>query len=171
MSGVIDNTVVDDWKNKANKALEGAAWNNATTGPSYKPWNNGFWACLTPPALCGITCCFPCVTFGKTYHRIKHNGDMTGYEPINTSCLLFWLSGCVGVGPCLAQAIQRKDLREKHNLQGNCTEDMILGFFCMCCSLMQSEKEAEELEKNNKNVVSEQYGGAGHEAMVMPGQK
>jgi hypothetical protein len=32
-----------------------------------------------------MTWCLPCVTFGKTHHRVRKDASMQGYEPINTS--------------------------------------------------------------------------------------
>ena len=32
-----------------------------------------------------ITCCVPCVTFGKTHHRSRKDADLEGYTPVNAT--------------------------------------------------------------------------------------
>jgi Cys-rich protein (TIGR01571 family) len=164
--GPIDQSDVQEWKNRINKSIKTKAWGSSTKGPAARQWNNSFFGCCSPASLCCLTCCLPCVTFGKTHHRLHKNGDMQGYEPINTSCILFYLSGCFGVHWVL-NAMQLQDIREKHNLEGSCAEDLLKSYCCLCCSLVQAEKESKEREIEARGVVSEQYTG---EAMVMPQQ-
>ncbi|KAF2683450.1 PLAC8-domain-containing protein [Lentithecium fluviatile CBS 122367] len=166
--GVIDKSDVQDWKQRLNKSIETKAWGSSTKGPTSRQWSNGFWGCFSPPSLCCLTCCVPCVTFGKTHHRLRKNGDMQGYEPINTSCLLFCASSYFGVNWIL-NAMQLQDLREKYNLEGSCTEDLVKSYCCLCCSIVQAEKESKEREIENRGVVNQQYAS---ENMVMgqPGQ-
>jgi hypothetical protein len=63
--------------------------------------------------------------------------------------------------------MQSADLREKHNLQGSCIEDMLKACFCACCTLVQAEKESAE-RVGEVMQVKEQYRG---ESMVMGAQK
>lgn len=39
-------------------------------------------------------------------------------------------------------AMQRADLRAKHNLQGSCLIDLATAACCGCCQLAQTDKEA-----------------------------
>jgi len=168
MPGTIDNNVINSWKGKVNSSLNGEKLHSKTTG---KAWTNGLFGCFSPIDLCALTCCLPCVTFGKTHHRLEHNGDMTHYEPINTSCILFYLSSFVCATPILS-AIQTSELRERHNLEGSCISDLLKSCCCGCCQLIQTEKEAKLLLGGEKGVVQQQYqGGAGPDGgMVYPGQ-
>ncbi|OAL49275.1 PLAC8-domain-containing protein [Pyrenochaeta sp. DS3sAY3a] len=167
MSNLIDPTIINNWKAKFNRSLENGKLSSKTE--SGRPWSSSLWGCFSPPDLCCITCCVPCVTFGKTYHRMEHNGDMSTYEPVNTSCLLFYLSSCVGAS-FLLQAIQSSEIREKHNLAGSCVGDLIKSCCCLCCTIVQAEKETKALlgEGKGAGVVDQQYQAQG--GMVMPGK-
>ncbi|KAG5993867.1 hypothetical protein E4U43_003377 [Claviceps pusilla] len=80
-----------------------------------------------------------------THHRVHKEGTLEGYEPMNTSCLLFCAAGCLGLH-CIPLAVQRMNIREKYNLQGSCLEDLALSCCCHCCAMIQSDKEAEHRE-------------------------
>ncbi|KAF2657327.1 PLAC8-domain-containing protein [Lophiostoma macrostomum CBS 122681] len=164
--GVIDKNELNGWVQRFNTAVNTKAWSNASPADA-KPWSSGLFGCFSPPDLCLLTCCLPCVTFGKTHHRLRKNGDMQGYEPINTSCIAFYLSSCFGAS-FIMQALQLQDIREQHHLEGSCVKDLLLSCCCLCCSLVQAEKETKILQNEKPNVVSQQYGGAS-EQMVMGG--
>jgi len=160
--GPIDNRDIDDWKNRFNNTMANTEKFSAPSPPDARPWSTGFFSCFAPVDLCLITCCVPCVTFGKTHHRTRKNGNMEGYEPINTSCLAFWASTCFGLHWVL-QSMQMQDIREKYNLEGSCLVDIAKSCCCGCCALIQAEKES-ELREKEKGVVSNQY--ANGEQMV-----
>ncbi|KAF2034552.1 PLAC8-domain-containing protein [Setomelanomma holmii] len=170
-SGLFSPAEIASWKAKFNAALEPGKLSSKTTG---RPWSANFWGCFAPIDLCAITCCFPCVTFGKVAHRMDHNGDMSGYEPLNTSCLLFYLSTCFGLH-WVPQSLLLSEIREKHNLEGSCVMDLVKSCCCGCCALVQAEKETKALLGSGKQgmdgVVEQQYtGGAGGQGMVYQGQ-
>jgi len=88
-----------------------------------------------------VTYCCPCVTFGKTHHRLRKDPNLAGYEAINTSCLMIWASGCL----CLhwvPLSMQRADIRARYNLEGDCMTDIAAACCCALCDLVQQEKEA-----------------------------
>jgi hypothetical protein len=64
------------------------------------------------------------------------------------------------------QAMQMQNIREKHNLEGSCMVDMLKSCCCMCCSLVQSEKESKE--HAGEKMVMKQYA---NEGMVMTAQQ
>ncbi|KAG5981788.1 hypothetical protein E4U55_002566 [Claviceps digitariae] len=124
-----------------------------------QPWYAGLFGCFSPIDTCLITFCVPCVTFGKTHHRVEKDGSLAGYEPINTSCLLFCAAGCVGL-PCIPVAMQRMNIRQKYHLQGSCLQDLVLSCCCNCCVMIQSDKEAEHREGLlSGSGVQEEYQG------------
>lgn len=86
-NGPIDNNDVQYWQNKFSHALANSKEYTAEQTVNARPWHNGFFSCFTPIDTCFITCCCPCVTFGKTYHR-THKHSMQGYSPLNTSVCL-----------------------------------------------------------------------------------
>lgn len=72
---------------------------------------------------------------------------------------------------CLT-ALQRADLRTKHNLQGSCLVDLATACCCGCCDIAQQDKEAEYREAllaGNQGGVQQQYQAGG--GMAYPEQK
>lgn len=68
-------------------------------------------------------------------------------------------------------ALQRADLRTKHNLQGSCLIDMATACCCGCCQLVQNDKEAahrEQLLAGSQGGVQQGYQAAG--GMAYPGE-
>lgn len=85
-SGPIDNRDVDDWKQRLNAVLARPSEHvKSASPPTAQAWHNSLFGCCSPIDLCLLTYCLPCVTFGKTHHRLRKNGRMEGYEPINTT--------------------------------------------------------------------------------------
>ncbi|KAG8676385.1 hypothetical protein FPOAC1_002388 [Fusarium poae] len=145
-NGPIDHNDLNEWKGRFNDVLARPSEHvNSKSPETSQPWQNSFFGCFSPISLCAITCCVPCVTFGKTHHRLQKNSNLQGYEPVNTSCLMFWASTCVGLH-WIPLALQRANLREKHNLQGSCLVDLATACCCGCCDLIQQDKEAEYRE-------------------------
>lgn len=144
--GPIDNADVEDWKNRVNDFLaKPAEVINSKSPEGSQSWFAGLFDCFNPIDSCLMTCCLPCVTFGKTHHRMKKSANLDGYEPVNTSCLLLVGSACVGLS-IVPLALQRAEVRAKYGLEGNCISDILLSCCCGCCSLIQQDKEAEHRE-------------------------
>lgn len=164
-NGPIDHNDLEEWKGRFNDVLARPSEHvNSKSPETSQPWQNSFFGCFSPISLCAITCCVPCVTFGKTHHRLQKNNNLDGYEPVNTSCLLFWASTCVGLH-WIPLALQRASLREKHNLQGSCLVDLATACCCGCCDLIQQDKEAEYREAQS---VATGEGYKANEGMAMP---
>lgn len=88
--GPIDNDVIQEWSQRANDVLEKPAEVlNSKSPEDAAPWHAGLFECFTPIDLCLTTYFLPCVTFGKTHHRLRNNGSLEGYQPVNTSVRLF----------------------------------------------------------------------------------
>ncbi|KEZ42517.1 hypothetical protein SAPIO_CDS5735 [Scedosporium apiospermum] len=167
--GPIDNRDVEDWKNRLNDFLaKPAEVINSKSPEGSKSWFAGLFDCFNPIDSCLITCCLPCVTFGKTHHRMRKNANLEGYEPINTTCLLLVGSSCVGLS-LIPLAMQRADVRAKYHLEGNCISDILISCCCGCCSLIQQDKEAAHQEALlAEGGVKEQY--QTQQGMAYPGQ-
>lgn len=156
----VDQQDLNDWKHRFSQVVSrpGEVVNSRSPEGS-QPWHAGFFDCFNPVDTCLMTYCLPCITFGRTHHRIRKDGTLKGYEPINTSCLLFCGAGCVGLH-WIPLAMQRMDIREKYNLRGSCLEDLALSCCCHCCTMVQSDKEAghrEELLRSSGGGVQQQY--------------
>jgi hypothetical protein len=88
-NGPIDQADLDDWKNRFNDVLSRSGEVvNSKSAETAQSWSAGFFDCFNPIDTCLITYCLPCITFGKTHHRVRKNGSLQGYEPINTSVRL-----------------------------------------------------------------------------------
>lgn len=84
--GPIDNDVIQEWSQRANDVLaQPGEVINSKSPADAEPWHANLFACFMPVDLCLTTWCLPCVTFGKTHHRLRKNGNLEGYEPVNTS--------------------------------------------------------------------------------------
>ena len=85
-NGPINDRDMEDWKNRFNEVLAKPSEHiNQKSPEDAGAWNASFCGCFDPIDTCLITWCLPCVTFGKTHHRLRKNGSLEGYEPINTS--------------------------------------------------------------------------------------
>ncbi|KAM7210204.1 PLAC8 family domain containing protein [Rhypophila decipiens] len=140
-SGPLNDNDMNEWKSRFNDVLgrPGEVVHSRSPEGS-QPWYTTLFGCFSPIDLCCMTYCLPCVTFGKTHHRLRKDGNLAGYEPINTSCLLFCGSGCFGLY-FIPMAMQRADIREKYHLEGSCLTDIALACCCGLCDLVQQEKE------------------------------
>lgn len=83
-------------------------------------------------------------------------------------CLLFCGASCVGV-PCVVTAMQRADIREKYNLEGDCISDLALSWCCGCCTLIQSDKEVAYRQLNG-GAQPQQQQYKPQEGMAYPAQ-
>lgn len=67
--------------------------------------------------------------------------------------------------------MQRSDLREKYNINGNCCADCCSAFCCPLCDLVQADKEAtfrEGLRSGQGQPVTQQYQPQGGMSMPDP---
>jgi len=130
-----------DWINRI-KAV--AAKPEILTAPPPQgavPWHNRMVEFFDPVDTCLVTWCCPCVTFGKTHHRLRKDANMVGYSPVNTSCLGWWVAACFGFH-WLPQILQRHEIRTRNNLDGEIVTDCLRAWCCSCCDLVQQDKEA-----------------------------
>ncbi|ORY66186.1 PLAC8 family-domain-containing protein [Pseudomassariella vexata] len=145
-NGPISDEDINDWKNRFNEVLAKPNDHvNSKSPEGSQPWTNSLFGCFNPIDLCLMTWCLPCVTFGKTHHRIRKDANLQGYDPINTSCLMFFGSACVGLH-WIPMSMQRADIRNRYHLQGSCLVDIATACCCGVCDLVQQDKEATQRE-------------------------
>ncbi len=53
--------------------------------------------------------------------------------------------------------MQRADIRQKYNLQGNCLTDIATACCCGLCDMVQQDKEATLREAQGAGAVKQQY--------------
>lgn len=158
---------VNDWINRAKDFINKPATITAPAPANAQPWYTDFFGCFDPIDTCLITCFCPCVTFGKTHHRLRKSPTLEGYSPINASCLGFGFLHCCAIN-IFMNVLQRHELRTKYNLQGDFVTDCLTTWCCVCCNLIQTEKEAEYRALHNPApVVAQEVKPA--EGMTYPG--
>ncbi|CAK7218113.1 hypothetical protein SCUCBS95973_003379 [Sporothrix curviconia] len=166
----VNDKDVAEWKDRFNDVLARPADHiNQRSPEGAQSWSEAFFGCCSPIDLCLMTYCLPCVTFGKTHHRLRKDATLAGYEPINTSCLLLCGSACCGLH-WIPMSLQRADIREKYNLEGNCIVDIAASCCCALCVLTQDEKEVKARDaagQGNNAGVKQQYQAPG--GMTYPG--
>lgn len=139
--GVVDHNDVDSWKTRFNAVFSDVGNVIHQKSPeTAREYHSGFFGCCSPIDTCLMTYCLPCVTFGKTHHRLHKDASLTGYSPINTSCLLFYGAAIFGLH-WVPQAMQRSEVRERYNLKGSCLTDIGAACCCVLCDLVQQDKE------------------------------
>ncbi|KAL3417218.1 hypothetical protein PVAG01_11218 [Phlyctema vagabunda] len=151
--GARQNDDVADWVGRVKEVVNTPA---IITAPKQgQAWHESFFGCLNPIDLCCLTCCCPCVTFGKTHHRLRKDSNLAGFSPVNASCIGFWVSSyfCLHWVP---QLLQRHDLQTRHSLDGNFPVDCLKSFCCACCDLIQQEKEAKFQAINGAGLITQQ---------------
>jgi len=137
---------VDFWVSRASNAT--ANFHEFQNAPGTGEWSSGFFSCFSPVDTCLITCCCPCITFGKTHHRLHKDANLKGYSVVNGSCLGWWATACFGVH-CIGNLLSRHEIRQRSNpqLKGDFVTDFLKAWCCNCCDLIQLDKEAEHLLK------------------------
>lgn len=146
---------VADWVERLNQVLAKPELVTAPTGANAQPWHTKFFECFKPIDLCLITCCVPCVTFGKNHHRTRKDANLNGYKPVNPTCLGFCVAAMFGV-PCIPMMMQHTDIRRQYNLEGDLATDIFKTWCCGCCTLIQQAKET-EYRALNSSVSQPQY--------------
>lgn len=85
-AGPVNDQDVEDWKSRINAVLaQPAEVLNSKSPEGAGAWYADLFGCFDPIDTCLMSWCLPCVTFGKTHHRLRKDPSLQGYEPINTS--------------------------------------------------------------------------------------
>jgi len=156
-----------EWIDRIKAAIDKPETVTAPSPAGATSWNFGFWDFCNPPETCMITYCCPCVTFGKTHHRLRKDPNLRDYSMANASCCAFWISAMFCGHICL-QMLQRHDIRSRNNLEGDCAGDCLRGWCCPWCDLVQQDKEAEYQALHNANRVVADQPGAKAEMQMQP---
>jgi len=133
---------VTDWINRVKGVVEKPETVTAPAPAGAVSWHERFVMFFEPVDTAVITCCCPCVTFGKTHHRLRKDANLKEYSAVNPSCLGFWVASIFCCSHIGLIALQRHDLRTQHHLQGDCVMDLIRACCCPCCDLVQQDKES-----------------------------
>ncbi|KAB8212839.1 hypothetical protein BDV33DRAFT_104026 [Aspergillus novoparasiticus] len=88
-----------------------------------------------------MSCCLPCLTFGKTQAR-NRDATLNSFSYCNADCTIFTSLTFI-YSHWIIQTIRRGKMRKRFGIKGSCCGDCCATFFCSCCVLVQEEKEAE----------------------------
>jgi hypothetical protein len=84
--GLLNNDDVAHWKKQFNEALAKPSETiNSKSPEGSQPWYHSIFNCFAPIDTCFLSCCCPCVVFGRTHHRLHRDSELKGWEPVNTS--------------------------------------------------------------------------------------
>jgi Cys-rich protein (TIGR01571 family) len=119
------------------------------TVPSPQTYTHSLFSCALP-TICLPTLFCPCITYGRTQHRLsnlsshKSGSNMLDFSLCNGSCVSFAV--LCGVNLVLA-VVQRRRVRKLYGIEGTLGDDLLLGAGCCCCSLARDEKEVKLREE------------------------
>ncbi|KAK4222267.1 cell number regulator 11 [Podospora fimiseda] len=130
-------------------------------------WSNGLCDC-GPCDLCMLGCCCPCILVGKSATRMK-DPSMQSYDTFNGECMIFTGINCATGCGWIYAMIKRQEIREAFGIKGSGASDCCTSYWCLCCALIQQEKEVQA--RMTSNVVTQGYQApTGKQGMHMPGQ-
>ncbi|OCK76118.1 hypothetical protein K432DRAFT_336263 [Lepidopterella palustris CBS 459.81] len=121
---------------------------------SERDWEVSGSDCCSPFNTCLLSWCCPCITYGRTHHRLQ-NHNLDGYSCCNGSCVGFAALTYCGFSWIMAM-LQRGDIRSSYQLKGNGCKDCLCACCCMPCDLTQQDKEVEFREAEKARLISQQ---------------
>ncbi|RGP72010.1 plant cadmium resistance 3 [Fusarium longipes] len=105
---------------------------------SPQDWQNNLFDC-SPCDSCLLSTFLPGILFGRTSYRLQN--PSVEPESVNSDCALFCgiqsLTGCAWI----FNMTKRKQIREAYGIEGSGMSDCCASFWCLCCALVQQEKE------------------------------
>ncbi|GLJ20859.1 hypothetical protein SUGI_0380430 [Cryptomeria japonica] len=101
-------------------------------------WSTGLCDCGHDCSNCLLTCCCPCVTFGRVAEVIDQ-----GRTTCCTHGIVYTLLWAVGVG-CLYSCQYRKKLRAQYNLPEEPCGDCCVHSCCECFAVSQEYRELKQ---------------------------
>ncbi|KKK19893.1 hypothetical protein AOCH_000199 [Aspergillus ochraceoroseus] len=118
-------------------------------------WSHGLCECSSIGVCClGLIC--PCILYGRTQHRLSLRSrkedptNMLGHETCNGSCTaMALLCGC----QWLLATIQHTRTRRAYSIRGDIASDCVRATCCMCCTLIQDEKEIKAREEERATAA------------------
>ncbi|KAL1551240.1 Protein PLANT CADMIUM RESISTANCE 11 [Salvia divinorum] len=102
------------------------------------PWSTGLCDCCDNVNICCLTCCCPCVAFGRIAEIVDRGSTSCGVSGALYS-MIFCMSGC----SCLYSCFYRSKLRGQYFLEEQPCTDCCVHWCCETCSLCQEYRELE----------------------------
>ncbi|KAM7253525.1 hypothetical protein ACFE04_021679 [Oxalis oulophora] len=99
------------------------------------PWSSGLFGCMDDVGTCCLTCCCPCITFGRTAEIVDKGA---------TSCVvagaIYFLLMYIGCNCCFS-CLYRSKLRSEYRLSESPCNDFLVHCCCEYCALCQEYGE------------------------------
>ncbi|KAK2594997.1 hypothetical protein QQS21_007304 [Conoideocrella luteorostrata] len=134
--------------------------------PRGKDWQFSLFDCFGDGEASLIACFLPCMLHGRTMDRIN-DPSLQSHDPLNHECLLWGGIQCFTGCGCLYNMIKRTEIRERYGIQGSGGSDYCISYCCLCCALVQQDREV-ALRAGHYAPVTQGYQGQ-KEGMQMPG--
>nr|XP_043627125.1 cell number regulator 2-like [Erigeron canadensis] len=99
-------------------------------------WSTGLCDCFEDSSNCCLTCCCPCITFGRIAEVVDEGTTSCGTSGTIYSILCVF-TGCQWILGCM----YRSKLRQKHTLRDEPCNDCLLHCCCHYCALCQEYRE------------------------------
>ncbi|KAG0489184.1 hypothetical protein HPP92_007995 [Vanilla planifolia] len=99
-------------------------------------WSTGLCNCCDDKSICCLTCCCPCITFGKIAGIVDRGSSSCG-----TSSALYALICVMTGGHCIYSCFYRSKMRAQYSLREAPCTDCIVHCCCEPCALCQEYRE------------------------------
>ncbi|VAI39412.1 unnamed protein product [Triticum turgidum subsp. durum] len=133
-------------------------------------WSSGLFDCFDDCGLCCLTCCCPCITFGKVAEIVDRGATSCGTSGA-LYVLLASLTGCHWIYSCT----YRSKMRAQYALPDAPCCDCCVHYCCEPCALVQEYKELKargyDPEIGWHLNVERRNGGAGAGGVNPPGMQ
>jgi len=106
-----------------------------------RDWSNGLCDYCDDCGTCRLACHFASIVYGENKTRLTHLTNQgrphpTGGDGLGSDCLIHFF--CCG---WICQIGERKRVRERYDIDGNCCYDCCAVCFCGPCALTQESRE------------------------------
>ncbi|RDA88902.1 hypothetical protein CP532_5434 [Ophiocordyceps camponoti-leonardi (nom. inval.)] len=102
-------------------------------------WQHNICDC-SPCESCLLAFCLPCILFGRTATRMR-DPTMQSHSELNGDCIVFGLLHYFTGFAWVYNMVQRAEIRHKYGVRGNCCDDYCASYWCLCCAIIQQDKE------------------------------
>ncbi|CAG5105833.1 Oidioi.mRNA.OKI2018_I69.chr1.g2494.t1.cds [Oikopleura dioica] len=102
-------------------------------------FKHGLFSCFGDLGTSCKVCWCPCLVHKSTQEGMGRDNGGT--------CLLLSCASCFFPAGWLAiSCIQRQELRERHGIEGGMIGDFLAVFCCLCCAMVQHDREVNQNE-------------------------
>ncbi|KAK9742486.1 hypothetical protein RND81_03G176500 [Saponaria officinalis] len=129
-------------------------------------FSTGLCDCFSDAGLCCLTCCCPCITFGRIAEIVDKGSSSCGVSGA-LYALIMGFTACQWVYSCTYRA----KLKAQYGMQESCLNDCCTHFWCEPCALCQEYRELQHrgydpalgwhgnMEAQNGGMMPPQMGG------------